>query len=179
MIFIDAAFVNTLNLHNQIDYVVCLIDDHRANVIHWSFIKCKRVIRSVLATELYVMTNDFDVDSVIKSIIERILNVSLSLILLTNFKSLYDCLVKLDIISEKRLMINLMCLRQSYERRQIAEIRWIDDTTNSTDAMTKSKSCSALIKLIDINIIELKIIEWVERTTKHFWWSNWSKSLMI
>jgi hypothetical protein len=178
MIFIDAAFVNTSNLHSQIDYVVCLIDDVHINLIHWSSIKCKRVIRSVLATELYAMTNGFDVDSVIKSTIERILKLNnpLSLILCTDSKSLYDCLVKLDIISEKRLMIDLMCLRQSYERREIAEIRWIDENINPADAMTKPKSCNVLIKLIDTNIIELKITEWVERTTKHSWRS---KSLTI
>jgi hypothetical protein len=169
MIFIDAAFVNTIDLHNQIDYVVCLTDDVNANLIHWSLIKYKRVIRSVLAIELYVMINDFDVESIIKLIIERMLHISLSLILLTNFKSLFDCLVKLNTISEKRLMIDLMCLRQSYERIKIAEIRWIDEDSNFADAMTKSKSYNALIKLIDINIIELKITEWVERTIEHLW----------
>jgi hypothetical protein len=136
-------------------------------MIHWSFTKCKRVIRSVLAIELYVMTNDFDVDSIIKSTIERILRFFSSLILCTSFKFLCDCLIKLDIINEKRLMIDLMCLRQSYKQRKIAEIRWIDNITNSTDAMTKLKLCSTLIKIININIIELKIIEWVKRTTKH------------
>jgi wyosine [tRNA(Phe)-imidazoG37] synthetase (radical SAM superfamily) len=63
-------------------------------------------------------------------------------------------------------MIDLMCLRQSYERRDIVEIRWIDDNINSADAMTKLKSYSALIKLIDINIIDVKTIEWVDRTIK-------------
>jgi hypothetical protein len=72
IIFIDAAFANTLDLHNQIDYVICLIDDVHINLIHWSSIKCKRVIRSVLAAELYAMINDFDVEAIIKSIIERI-----------------------------------------------------------------------------------------------------------
>jgi hypothetical protein len=67
------------------------------------------------------------------------------------------------------LMIDLMCLRQSYERREIAEIRWIDEDSNPADAMTKSKLCNALIKLIDTNIIELKTTEWVERTTEHSW----------
>jgi ABC-type uncharacterized transport system auxiliary subunit len=66
-------------------------------------------------------------------------------------------------------MIDLMCLKQSYERREIAEIRWIDEDSNFADAMTKLKSCNALIKLIDINIIELKTTEWVERTTEHLW----------
>jgi hypothetical protein len=70
------------------------------------------------------MTHEFDADSVIKSIIQRILNIlSLSMILLTDSRSLYDCFVKLDTTSEKRLMIDLMCLRQSYERREITKIR--------------------------------------------------------
>jgi hypothetical protein len=163
MIFIDAFFAN-VNLHSQINYVICLTDDVKANIIHWFFTKCKRVIRSVLAAKLYAMTNEFDAGSVIKSIIQRILNVfSLSMILLTDSRSLYDCLVKLEITIEKRLMMNLMCLRQSYERREIAEIRWIDENINSIDAMTKINSCQALTKLIDTNIIDLRTTAWVKR----------------
>ncbi len=169
MIFIDAAFANTLDLHSQIDYVICLTNDVHINLIHWSSIKCKRVIKSALATKLYAMINDFDVEAIIKSIIERMLHISLSLILLTDSKFLYDCLVKLNTIAEKKLMIDLMCLRQSYKRRKIAEIRWINEDNNLADAITKSKFCNALIKLIDTNIIELKITEWVERITEHFW----------
>jgi hypothetical protein len=83
MIFIDAFFAN-VNLHSQIDYVICLIDDVKANIIHWFFTKCKRVIRNVLAAKLYAMTNEFDADLVIKSIIQRIFNIFLSMILLTD-----------------------------------------------------------------------------------------------
>ncbi len=163
MIFIDASFAN-INLHSQIDYVICLIDDlNKANIIYWFFTKCKKMIRSVLAAKLYAMTNEFDADSVIKSIIQRILNISLSMILLTDSRSLYDCLVKLEITSEKRLIIDLMCLRQSYERRKITKIRWIDENTNSVDAMTKVNSCQTLTKLIDTNIIDLRTTAWVKR----------------
>ncbi len=166
MIFIDVSFVN-VDLHSQIDYVICLTDDHKANIIHWSSTKCKRVIRSVLTIELYEMTHEFDAESVIKSTIQRILNILfLSMILLTDSRSLYDCLVKLDITSEKRLMIDLMCLRQFYERREITKIRWIDENTNSVDAMTKINSCQTLIKLINTNIIDLKTSEWIERVNE-------------
>ncbi len=166
MIFTDASFAN-VDFHSQIGYVICLIDDfNKTNLIHWSFTKCKRVIRSVLTIELYVMINDFDVESIIKSTLKTIINVLISLILCTNFKSLYDCLIKLETIIEKRLMINLMCLRQSYERRKIMKIQWIDDNSNFANVMIKSKSCSTLSKLIDSNIIDLKIIEWVERVGK-------------
>jgi hypothetical protein len=166
MIFTDVSFAN-VDLHSQIDYVICLTDDHKANIIHWSSTKCKRMIRSVLTIELYAMTHEFDADSVIKSIIQRILNIfTLSMILLTDSRSLYDCLVKLDTTSEKRLMIDLMCLRQSYERREITKIRWIDEDTNSIDAMTKINSCQTLTKLIDTNIIDLRTTAWVKRMNK-------------
>jgi hypothetical protein len=166
MIFIDVYFAN-VNLHSQIDYVICLVNDlNKANIIHWSSIKCKRVTKSVLTAELYAMTSEFDSDSVIKSIIERILNISLLIILLTDSRFLYDCLIKLSITSKKRLMIDLMCLRQFYERRKITKIRWIDDNNNLVDVMTKIISCQTLSKLIDTNIIDLKISEWVERVEK-------------
>jgi hypothetical protein len=152
--------------------VICLTDDHKANIIHWSSIKCNKMIRSVLAAKLYAMTNEFDADSVIKSIIQRILNIfSLSMILLTDSRSLYDCLVKLDTTSEKRLMIDLMCLRQLYERRKITKIRWIDDDSNLVDAITKINSCQTFIRLINTNIIDLKTSKWVSKS------ENWRSEI--
>ncbi len=165
MIFIDVSFVN-VDLHSQIDYVICLMNNHKTNIIHWSFTKCKRVIRSVLVAELYVMTNDFDTESMIKSTMKRILNVFILLILLIDSRSLFDCLMKLDTTSKKKLMIDLMCLRQSYERREIAEICWIDEEINSVNVMIKTKLCQVLKNLIDTNTIDLKTTEWVEKVRK-------------
>ena len=61
-------------------------------------------------------------------------------------------------------MIDLLCLRQSYERREITEVKWIDGDTNPADAMTKGKPCTALKTLLDTNKIDLKVTEWVERS---------------
>ena len=96
----------------------------------------------------------------IKLTIKKILQINtLLLILYTDLKSLYDCLVKLGTTQEKRLMVDLMCLRQSYERREIAEIKWIDGNTNPADAMTKSKPCPALKLLVDTNKLNLQVAE--------------------
>src|SRR6202035_2767640 len=97
------------------------------------------------------MSNAFDISSAIKCTIEKILRISLPLTLCTDSKSLYDCLVKLGTTQEKRLMVDLMCLRQAYERREIMEIKWINGGSNPADAMTKSKPCQALKQLIDTN----------------------------
>jgi len=63
-------------------------------------------------------------------------------------------------------MVDLMCLRQSYERRLITEIEWIEGDSNPADAMTKAKANGALKKLIDTNKIDLAAKKWVERETK-------------
>ena len=85
------------------------------------------------------------------------------MVLCTNSKSLYDCLVKLGTTQEKRLIVDLMCLQQSYERREITEIKWISSGTNLADAITKSKLCLALKHLVDTNKLDLQVAEWVEQ----------------
>ena len=118
----------------------------------------------MLASELYALAHGFDIGAAIKSTIQNILGIDqLPIILCTDSKSLYDCLVKLGTTQEKRLMVDLMCLRQSYERRKITEIKWISGGTNPADAMTKSKPCLALKLLVDTNKLDLQVTEWVER----------------
>jgi hypothetical protein len=120
----------------------------------------------VLASELYTIAYRFDIAAAVKATIQEILRLKalLLLVLYTDSKSLYDCLVKLGTTQEKRLMVNLMCLRQSYERREIAEVKWIDGDSNPADTITKSKPCPALRDLIDSNKITIQVAtEWVER----------------
>ena len=109
------------------------------------------------------MVNGFDIGASIKSTLDEILDNQIPLVLCTDSKSLYDFLVKLGTTQEKRLMIDLMCLCQSYERREIAEVQWIKGSSNPADAMTKEKPCHALKELIDTNSICVKPNQWVER----------------
>ena len=84
------------------------------------------------------------------------------MVLCIDLKSFYNCLVKLGTTQEKRLMVDLMCLRQAYEQREITKIKWISGGNNLVDAMTKAKPCQALKTLIDTNKLNLKVTEWVE-----------------
>lgn len=81
--------------------------------------------RSVLTAELYAMAHGFDIDAVIKATLIKVMqsNASFLLLICTYSKPLYDCLVRLGTTAEKRLMIDVMCLRKSYERRKITKIR--------------------------------------------------------
>ena len=115
LVFTDASFINNKDLSSQIKYVLVMADvSGRANILHWSSVKCKRVTRSVLASELYAMAHGFDIGASIKSTVDKALGINLPLVLCTDSKSLYDCLVKLGTTQEKRLMIDIMCLRLAY-----------------------------------------------------------------
>ena len=80
----------------------------------------------MLASELYALFLRFDVAVIIKSTLNQIFSdipqKKISLFIYINSKSLYDCLVKLGTTQKKKLMINILYLRQFYERREIIEI---------------------------------------------------------
>ena len=163
-VFTDSSFANNRDLSSQIGFVICLIDaSNTANILHWSSIKCKRVTRSVLASELYAMAHGFDIGAVLKATLFRVLQYDVPMVICTDSKSLYESLVKLSTTNEKRLIIDIMSLRQSYERREITEVRWIKGDNNPADSMTKAKASTALKTLIDINKVNFTASEWVER----------------
>jgi hypothetical protein len=45
------------------------------------------------------------------------------IVVYTDSYSLYECLVKLGTTKEKRLIIDIMAIRQSYKRRELQEVR--------------------------------------------------------
>lgn len=173
IIFVDASFANNDDMTSQIGYVILLANQvengdmnnlkFRGSIIHWSSTKCKRVTRSVLASELYAMVAGYDIGYSLKTTIDSITGKETPLILCTDSFSLYDCITKLSTTAEKRLMIDIMSLRQSYDRREINQIIWIDGLSNPADAMTKAKPCSALKELIDTGMITVKTKAWIER----------------
>ena len=96
-------------------------------------------------------------------ITERLNLPPIPLIACTDSYSLYECLVKLGTTSEKRLMIDIMAMRQSYERREIEEVRWIHGDDNPADAMTKSTPNKALEALVSKNEATIRLEGWVQR----------------
>jgi len=101
------------------------------------------------------MVNGFDIGIAIATTLrimtEQLRLPLIPLVICTDLYSLYECLVKLRTTKEKRLIINIMALRQSYERREITEIRWINGDNNPADAFTKASLNRALERFIDSN----------------------------
>ena len=62
----------------------------------------------------------FDIAYLVKTTLDLILNKDVPLIVCTDSKSLYNCLVKLGTTQEKRLIIDVISMREAYKRREIA-----------------------------------------------------------
>jgi hypothetical protein len=133
-VFVDGSFANNKDLSSQIGFEIILAneitgDDEftiHGNLIHWSSTKSKRVMRSVLASEIYGMVTgtdmSFAISSMLKMVTEQLDLPSIHTIVCTDSFSLYKCLVKLSTTKEKHLMIDIMTIRQSYEHQELFEI---------------------------------------------------------
>jgi hypothetical protein len=56
----------------------------------------------------------------VKTTLDLILNKDILLLIYTDSKSFYNCLVKLGITQEKRLIIDIISIREAYKRKEIA-----------------------------------------------------------
>ena len=113
------------------------------------------------------MTSGFNIGAVLSSTLNMITNqldlLSIPLIICTDSYSLYECLVKLGTTKEKRLIIDIMLLRQSYERREIHEVRWINSNDNPANAMTKANPNKALERFVESNELVIRVEGYVDR----------------
>jgi hypothetical protein len=178
-IFTDGSFANNKDMTSQLGFLIVLAMettrttdtfDIQGNIVHWSSTKCKRVTRSVLASELYGMMTGFDNGIAISTTLARITTTlgipRIPVVICSDSRSLYECLVKLGTTTEKRLMIDIMSLRESYEKREISEIRWIDGRDNPADAFTKRAPNSALTTLITTGKVTVRVEAFVDRLDK-------------
>lgn len=132
------------------------MDNHnRANIVHHGSGKPKRVTRSGLTSELFAMVNGFEVCSTMRISLNKMFGKIIPLKIYTDSWTLYDCMTNINRIKERRLLIDLCMLRESYERRKINEVVWIPTQKNNTDAFTKSAPCAALSKLMSTNRLDI------------------------
>ena len=97
----------------------------------------------------------YAIRSTLNMVTEQLNLTTILIIVCTDSYLLYECLVKLGTTKEKQLMINIMAIWQSYERRELQEVRWINGNNNPVDAMTKSKPNLALETFINTNRLDI------------------------
>ena len=149
-IFVGGSFANNSDLSSRIGYVVVFGNEThndgefllRGNIVHWSSTKCKRVTRAVLASELHAMVAGIDmaisISTTLKLITEQLKLRPIPVIICTDSFSLYECMVKLSSALRREASYDRYHGRQSYERRELSEIRCINGNSNPAATMTNT-----------------------------------------
>ena len=114
----------------------------------------------------YSINITITIRSTLNTIIDYLFFLYISIVVYIDLLSLYKCLVKLGTTKEKRLIIDIMALREAYEQGELKDIRWIDGRDNPADAMTKVAANTSMEQLINTNKLELRVQGWVDRA-KH------------
>lgn len=166
-VYKDSSFGNNDDLSSQLGYIITLQDKFgNAAIIDYASKKCRRVTRSFLAGEVMAFTAGFDAAFIIKYDLSRILNRRLSLYMITDSRGLFDMITRNSYSAEKRLMIDLAALRESYRRREIDSIAHIQGKSNPADALTKITHNVALNCLMD-GIATVRVNQWIVRSSEN------------
>lgn len=148
-VFADASFAYNPGMSFQLGFVIALADKFgNTNVVHCSSAKSKQVTQSVLAAELFAAIHAFYFASTLRVTLRDIFHRVIRLVLHTDSKSLFNSTAGLTSATEKRVLIDLFILRQSYELRELTKIVWNPSEQNSADAITKINASNDLSSLL-------------------------------
>jgi hypothetical protein len=85
------------------------------------------VIKNILTLEIYDIVGRvnmlFAISFTLTIIMKQLGFFTILIIVCTDFYSFYEYLVKFGITKKKRLIIDIMAIRESYENRELFEIR--------------------------------------------------------
>ena len=134
----DASFANAEGMKSKLGYMIAMVDKFkRCNIIHFGSNKCKRIARSVMAAEIQALVLGFDYAYVIQHLVEEIIGRTIKLEAMIDSKTVFNVVAKDGQTAEKRLQIDVLALRQSYDLGELDRIAWIPGHENPADSLTK------------------------------------------
>ena len=129
--------------------VVLLVDKHNKScVIHYASWKCRRVTRSVLAAEIYAFAACLDYCITLRHDLQSMISRPVPIEIFTDSKSLFDTITKLTWLSEKRLLIDVSAIRESYYAGDLDDVAHLSPEYNHADCLTEDKDSTLLRTLM-------------------------------
>eukprot|EP00172_Hildenbrandia_rubra_P000344 Plantae.Rhodophyta-Hildenbrandia_rubra.ctg11618.p1 GENE.Plantae.Rhodophyta-Hildenbrandia_rubra.ctg11618~~Plantae.Rhodophyta-Hildenbrandia_rubra.ctg11618.p1 ORF type:complete len:534 (+),score=91.74 Plantae.Rhodophyta-Hildenbrandia_rubra.ctg11618:92-1603(+) len=160
--FTDASFANNDDLTSQLG-MIALSCDHENNCSiaqHGSW-KRSRVTRSVLAAEMHAFATGFDFTYALQQDIISMTGRKKPVVMRIDSKCLFDTITKLTTLTEKRLLINVSALRESYNRAEISNIAHVSSERNLADSLAKRKKSKLLQEAMITGKLNVKVSNWV------------------
>lgn len=116
-----------------------------------------------MAGEIYALSAALDEAFVLRYDLEELYRQHIPLTLYTDSKQSFDVVTRSTHPTEKRLLIDIAGLRESYDRREISGLGLVTTENNMADAMTKVKCGAALDCLLKTGVDATPVAQWVVR----------------
>lgn len=126
--------------------------------------KIRRVTRSGLATETYVLTACYDYCFTVTHDLTEALGFKLAIQLFADSNSIFDTIMKLSSVSENSLPMNLTALLQSYASGEIQTIVHLLPKFNINDLLTKKMHHPLLSSLLQTGKLSHPVNRWILHT---------------
>ena len=139
-VFSDASYANLQCGGSQGGYLVFLVDScGKAAPISWSSKKVNRVARSTLAAETMAAVEALDAAYMVASILKELLGEKKNreIRLFVDNKSLFDAVKTCNLVSDKRLRVDLAAIREMIEKDDVA-LMWVAASYQLADVLTKN-----------------------------------------
>jgi Reverse transcriptase (RNA-dependent DNA polymerase) len=160
----DASLGGNADMSSQMGGVIVLRDSSGScHLLHWFSRKCPRVTSSVLAAEVIACVTVFDIAYALREVLEQVLKRRIPLYLFTDSYSLFSTVTKYQSVREKRLLIDLAVIRQSYRRFEVDNIGFIRTVYNIADPLTKNTTNVVMDKLLRTGKLSHPVDEFIVR----------------
>jgi hypothetical protein len=127
----------------------------KRNLINTSSTKYKYITWNNLASEICRTIDSLDLAYIIAAILKIIIDQQnlpeIPIVFYIDSKFLYEYIMKLKITKEKHLIINIIAIRQTYEKKELFEICYINRQDNPIDIITKLLFNKTLEKFVNTN----------------------------
>jgi hypothetical protein len=145
----DASFGSNADGSSQLGYCIFLADKHgKCQLLTWSSHKSKRVTRSVAGAETMALADAFDSAYSLKHDLQAMLCREVPITVYTDSLSLFDVRTKSTVPREKRLMIDVVAIKNAYKSCELDTIAFIRTQHNPEDVLTKIMKSDVLSNVI-------------------------------
>lgn len=161
--YADGSFANNPDLSSQLGFIVVLKDKYdKTCIVHYGSWKCRRVTRSVLGSEIYAFSHGMDFVLALSQDLGHIMSRKIDTVMFTDSKSLFDTITKLSTISEKRMLIDVAAIRESYASGELTNVAHILSRHNIANPFTKNNAdMTQLYDLMETGYLRHPINQWI------------------
>jgi hypothetical protein len=143
----DAGFVSLADdLKSHLGYVIAIVDGHdRANVVAFATRKCRRVTRSVLASEQHALVDGYDAAAAIATQLSEILGIVVPEWHAIESRTLFSIVPRMGNVTERGLSVDAAEVREQHLQKKL-KLFWIPSEENCGDPFTKKKGSYAALE---------------------------------